>query len=191
MSGRFVFLFFRLQTNQQCCITALFQQVLVGPSGSGKSTYCVEMQKYFETRGRRAYVINLDPAVDTMDYEADIDLRELISVDDVMEELEYGPNGALVFCLEYLTSNMDWLRVRTHCCCCYCNVAGPRAGARSAPVLSRGTANHGFVHACGAEWMPYKEPARRSWSAHTTSPHAGHCLSPAPSARHHASSGAG
>jgi GTPase SAR1 family protein len=100
-----------------------YAQFVIGPAGSGKSTYCVEMQKYFEIRGRRAYVINLDPAVDTMDYEADIDLRELISVDDVMEQLEYGPNGALVFCMEYLTSNMDWLRVRVvvlDCCRRHC-----------------------------------------------------------------------
>lgn len=39
------------------------------------------------------------------------DVRELISVDDVMEEKEMalGPNGALVFCMEYLTENLDWL----------------------------------------------------------------------------------
>jgi hypothetical protein len=40
------------------------------------------------------------------------DIRELISVDDVMEEKELGPlgpNGALIFCMEYLVKNMGWL----------------------------------------------------------------------------------
>eukprot|EP00750_Incisomonas_marina_P032163 INCI8925.1.p1 GENE.INCI8925.1~~INCI8925.1.p1 ORF type:complete len:297 (+),score=48.14 INCI8925.1:66-893(+) len=88
-----------------------YAQFVVGPAGSGKTTYCEAMQKHFETIGRRrAFIINLDPAVDTVAYEPDIDIRELISVDDVMEELNFGPNGALVFCLEYLTSNMDWLQ---------------------------------------------------------------------------------
>jgi hypothetical protein len=32
----------------------------------------------------------------------DVDVRELISVDDVMEELGFGPNGGLVYCLEYV-----------------------------------------------------------------------------------------
>ena len=89
-----------------------YAQFVIGPAGSGKSTYCEAMQKHLATKRRRSYVINLDPAVDSMDYEAEIDLRELISVDDVMEELGFGPNGALIFCLEYLTSNMSWLTVR-------------------------------------------------------------------------------
>ncbi|ETN78371.1 conserved hypothetical ATP binding protein, partial [Necator americanus] len=40
-----------------------------------------------------------------------LDVRALISVDDVMEdeELALGPNGALVFCMEYLVQNLEWL----------------------------------------------------------------------------------
>lgn len=39
------------------------------------------------------------------------DIRELIQVDDVMEDesLRFGPNGGLVFCMEYFTTNFDWL----------------------------------------------------------------------------------
>ncbi|XP_035690474.1 GPN-loop GTPase 3-like isoform X2 [Branchiostoma floridae] len=39
------------------------------------------------------------------------DIRELISVDDVMEDdsLRFGPNGGLVFCMEYFIQNFDWL----------------------------------------------------------------------------------
>jgi hypothetical protein len=32
-----------------------------------------------------------------------VDVRELITLDDVMEELGYGPNGGLVYCMEYVT----------------------------------------------------------------------------------------
>ena len=38
-------------------------------------------------------VINLDPAAETFGYECHGDIRELISLTDVMEELELGPNG--------------------------------------------------------------------------------------------------
>lgn len=38
-----------------------------------------------------------------------MDIRELISVDDVSEELLLGPNGALVYCMEYLLKNVSWL----------------------------------------------------------------------------------
>jgi hypothetical protein len=26
------------------------------------------------------------------------------------EELKFGPNGGLIFCMEYLMENMDWLQ---------------------------------------------------------------------------------
>ena len=44
-----------------------------------------------------------------MNWRVSADIRELISVDDVMEELGLGPNGALVYCMEYLVENLDWL----------------------------------------------------------------------------------
>ena len=41
-----------------------------------------------------------------------LDIRDLISLDDVMTELKYGPNGGLIYCMEYLVQNLDWLQVR-------------------------------------------------------------------------------
>lgn len=35
---------------------------------------------------------------------------DLISLEDAMDELELGPNGGLVYCMEYLLDNMDWLK---------------------------------------------------------------------------------
>lgn len=37
------------------------------------------------------------------------DIRDLITIDDVMEEIDLGPNGGLVYCMEYLISHSDWL----------------------------------------------------------------------------------
>lgn len=36
-------------------------------------------------------------------------MRELISVDDVAEAMTLGPNGALVYCMEFLLENIEWL----------------------------------------------------------------------------------
>lgn len=57
-------------------------------------------------------MVNLDPAAEHFDYQPLVDIRELIQLDDAMEdqELHYGPNGGLVFCLEYLIENQDWLK---------------------------------------------------------------------------------
>ncbi|KAH9331150.1 hypothetical protein KI387_003258, partial [Taxus chinensis] len=39
-----------------------------------------------------------------------VDIRDLISLEDVMEELNLGPNGGLVYCMEHLEENLDdWL----------------------------------------------------------------------------------
>lgn len=39
-------------------------------------------------------------------------MRDLISIDDVMEDegLRFGPNGGLIYCMEYLAQNFDWLQ---------------------------------------------------------------------------------
>lgn len=55
-------------------------------------------------------VANLDPAAERFKYALSFDIRDLISVDDVMSELHLGPNGALMYCMEYLVDNIDWLR---------------------------------------------------------------------------------
>ena len=88
-----------------------YGQLVMGPAGSGKSRYCSTIQKQGEELGRSIHVINLDPAAEHFDYTVLADIRDLISVSDVMEEetLRFGPNGGLVFCMEYLAQNFDWL----------------------------------------------------------------------------------
>lgn len=89
-----------------------YAQLVMGPAGSGKSTYCSTIAKHCEAVGRSVHVVNLDPAAEYFDYNVSFDIRTLINVDDVMEdeELRFGPNGALVFCFEYLAENMEWLQ---------------------------------------------------------------------------------
>ena len=42
-------------------------------------------------------------------YKCDIDIRDLVSLDDVQEIENWGPNGGLVYCMEHLIDNIDWL----------------------------------------------------------------------------------
>ncbi|KAJ8748184.1 hypothetical protein K2173_000592 [Erythroxylum novogranatense] len=87
-----------------------YAQLVIGPAGSGKSTYCSSLHQHCEAIGRSIHIVNLDPAAENFDYPVDVDIRELISLDDVMEELGLGPNGALIYCMEQLEDNLDaWL----------------------------------------------------------------------------------
>lgn len=92
-----------------------FGQVIVGPPASGKSTYCAGMQQWMDCIHRDMIVVNLDPANESnlLRYKAKVDINELIRVEDVMErEFDLGPNGALVYCMEFLECNLDWLKLK-------------------------------------------------------------------------------
>ena len=61
---------------------------------------------------RRPLVINLDPANDELPYPCALDIADLISCSDVMEAMELGPNGGLMYCMDFLAENMSWLDER-------------------------------------------------------------------------------
>lgn len=53
--------------------------------------------------------MNLDPAAEEFSHEPDLDIKDLISLEDVMEEMGLGPNGGLIYCFEFLLENLDFL----------------------------------------------------------------------------------
>jgi GTPase SAR1 family protein len=89
-----------------------FGQVIIGPPGSGKTTYCNGMAQFLRGLGRKTCIVNIDPANDNVPYEADIDIADLIQLEEVMESLKLGPNGGLIYCMEFLEKNLCWLTER-------------------------------------------------------------------------------
>ena len=83
--------------------------MVLGPAGAGKSTLCAALIQHLHHCRRSCYYINLDPAATEFAFEPDIDIRDLIGLEDVMEELDLGPNGGLVYCFEFLLGNLDFL----------------------------------------------------------------------------------
>lgn len=90
-------------------MSSLFAQAVIGPAGSGKSTYCRTIQTMCENLNRNIIIINLDPAAEYLPYVPDIDIRDLVTLSDVMEEFGLGPNGGLVFCFNFLNEEFNWL----------------------------------------------------------------------------------
>jgi len=89
-----------------------YGQMIVGAPGSGKSTYCSGLAQILEHLERPTIFVNLDPANDVLPYQCDVDIRELITVQDAMEKLQLGPNGALRYCMKTLADNIEWFRNR-------------------------------------------------------------------------------
>uniref|UniRef100_A0A1A8C446 GPN-loop GTPase 2 n=1 Tax=Nothobranchius kadleci TaxID=1051664 RepID=A0A1A8C446_NOTKA len=86
-----------------------FGQVVIGPPGSGKTTYCQGMQQFLTSLGRKVVVVNMDPANEGKPCSCAVDISDLVTLDDVMENLKLGPNGGLLYCMEYVETNLDWL----------------------------------------------------------------------------------
>lgn len=86
-----------------------FGVLVMGPAGAGKTTFCNALIQHLQNTRRSCFYVNLDPAAETFSYEPDLDIRELITLEDVMEELGLGPNGGLIYCFEFLMQNLDFL----------------------------------------------------------------------------------
>ncbi|RAH87485.1 putative ATP binding protein [Aspergillus japonicus CBS 114.51] len=86
-----------------------FGVLVMGPAGAGKTTFCSAVIQQLQNTRRSCFYVNLDPAAETFSYEPDLDIRELITLEDVMEELGLGPNGGLIYCFEFLLQNLDFL----------------------------------------------------------------------------------
>jgi len=80
-----------------------------GAAGAGKTTFCRNLREHGKP-DRSIRLINLDPAQeDGADY--DLDLCEFLTVNEVMDECDFGPNGALFYALEEMVENIDELKL--------------------------------------------------------------------------------
>ena len=86
-----------------------FGCLVMGPAGAGKTTFCSALIQHLRQCKRSCVYINLDPAAEDFAYEPDVDIKEIVPLDDVMEEMGLGPNGGLIYCFEYLLENIDLL----------------------------------------------------------------------------------
>ncbi|ORY66300.1 GPN-loop GTPase [Pseudomassariella vexata] len=86
-----------------------FGVMVMGPAGAGKSTFCASLITHLNLNRRSCFYVNLDPAAEAFEHTPDLDIKDLISLEDVMEEMGLGPNGGLIYCFEFLMDNLDFL----------------------------------------------------------------------------------
>ncbi|MHA1276373.1 MAG: ATP/GTP-binding protein [Candidatus Helarchaeota archaeon] len=72
-------------------------EFFIGCAGTGKSTLTGIYRDWLNDQpDLDAIAINFDPGAMRLPYKADIEIRDYIRVEDVIEEYKLGPNGALV-----------------------------------------------------------------------------------------------
>ncbi len=84
----------------------------IGTAGSGKSTLTGAMKNYVIDRNPdiSAITLNLDAGVKVTAYNPDIDIRDYLILDEVMEKYELGPNGAMILASDLMVNYLDDLK---------------------------------------------------------------------------------
>jgi GTPase SAR1 family protein len=68
------------------------------------------LQQYLRQKGASLTIVNLDPAVQHVPYQADIDIRDYIDFDQLVDEYKLGPNGALIAATDLIADYITDIR---------------------------------------------------------------------------------
>jgi GTPase SAR1 family protein len=82
----------------------------IGTAGSGKSTLAHNFQQWMNQRGLDAITVNLDPGAENLLYKPNVDIRDWISLKEIMGTYGLGPNGAQIACADMLALNTEDLK---------------------------------------------------------------------------------
>jgi GTPase SAR1 family protein len=75
--------------------------------GSGKTTFMQRINSYLHSKRKIPYVLNLDPAVHSVPFESNIDIRDSINYKEVMKQYNLGPNGGILTSLNLFATKVD------------------------------------------------------------------------------------
>ncbi len=80
---------------------------VTGTAGSGKSLLTNALKSWYVEKGEDAIAVNLDPGVVTLPYEPDVDVRQSIDLQSIMEDYDLGPNGALILAADMVATRLE------------------------------------------------------------------------------------
>jgi len=80
---------------------------ITGTAGSGKSLLTSKLLQWYLDRKSFPISINLDPGAINLPYEPDVDVRDYIDINTLMETYDLGPNGSLVMASDMIATRLD------------------------------------------------------------------------------------
>jgi GTPase SAR1 family protein len=87
----------------------MFLIFIVGTAGSGKSLLTSTFSEWLKMSKQDVAIVNLDPGVMTLPYTSDLDVRDYVSISDLMEKHQLGPNGALIMAADLIAGHVETL----------------------------------------------------------------------------------
>ncbi|KAF9403124.1 hypothetical protein BGZ94_004718 [Podila epigama] len=79
----------------------------IGMAGSGKTTFMQRLNAHLHSKKQPPYILNLDPAVGHLPFQANIDIRDTVNYKEVMKQYNLGPNGGILTALNLFTTKFD------------------------------------------------------------------------------------
>ena len=80
---------------------------VTGTAGAGKSLLTSKIKEYYTKNATFPATLNLDPGVGSLPYSPDIDVRDYVDVNTLMEEYELGSNGSLIMANDLIATKID------------------------------------------------------------------------------------
>jgi GTPase SAR1 family protein len=79
---------------------------VAGTAGSGKSLLTSALRDWYARKSANVITVNLDPGVLNLPYQPDVDIRDLIDFEEVMQTYKLGPNGALILAADLIATRL-------------------------------------------------------------------------------------
>jgi len=80
---------------------------IIGTAGSGKSLFTAAFSEWLKMSKQDVAVVNLDPGVLKLPYSPDVDIRNYMDVENLMEKYGLGPNGALIMAADLIADEIE------------------------------------------------------------------------------------
>ncbi len=86
---------------------------ILGPAGSGKTTLTHALLDYLRHYNPEISVIsiNLDPGVQKLPYNPNIDIQDYVTVDQIVKQRGLGPNGAMIAATDEMINYIEDLKL--------------------------------------------------------------------------------
>jgi GTPase SAR1 family protein len=88
----------------------MFIVFIIGTAGSGKSLLTASFSEWLNLQKQDVMTVNLDPGVLTLPYTPDLDIRDYIDIEEIMNRYKLGPNGALIVAADLIADEIENLR---------------------------------------------------------------------------------
>jgi len=79
----------------------------IGTAGSGKSLLTAAFGEWLQLSKQNVSLVNLDPGALTLPYTPDVDVRDYVDIEELMQKYSLGPNGALVMAADLVADSIE------------------------------------------------------------------------------------